>query len=242
MPLRGALRYSQRSGHLQTRFAQNMSTPLNPNAAPLAQHGLHGGTIPHGSAKPLPRCRLVGAVRFAHLARMACSLRSPRGSWVASFLTPHFSQGHGTPCHYASPLPHSSPLTSHQGQPQGLPLRPSRLTRARHAVPLRPTPSLLTPHSYDLTPHSSTPPSSPIILDLTPHSSLLPPHPSFLTCIKLVPEAVGTLALCAPPRCNPLPPLRWPPPLHRLCRIHRLYRLQRFYRLRHPCHPTAMKP
>ena len=129
----------------------------------------------------------------------------------------------------------------------------SLLTRARHAVPLRPTPSLLPPHSSLLTPPSSllTPHSSlltPTTSLLPPHSYDLPPHPSFLTCIKLVPEAVGTLALCAPPRCNPLPPLRWPPPLYRICRIHRLYRLyrlyrlQRFYRLRHPCHPTAMKP
>ena len=63
---------------------------------------------------------------------------------------------------------------------------PSLLTRARHAVPLHPAPSFLTPttsllppHSYDLTPHSSllTPHSSL----LTPHSSLLRPHSSLLT-------------------------------------------------------------
>ena len=45
---------------------------------------------------------------------------------------------------------------------------PSLLSRARHAVPLRPHPSLLTPHSSLLTPHSSL---------LTPHSSPLTPHP-----------------------------------------------------------------
>ena len=58
-------------------------------------------------------------VRFANLARVACSLRSHRGGW--GYLIPHASL----------------------------------LTRARHAVPLRQTPSLLRPHSYDLTPHSS---------------------------------------------------------------------------------------
>ena len=193
-------------------------------------------------------------VRFANFARMACSLRSHRGGWGClishaslltrarhavplrqppSFLSPHFSSrattrvaptpltphashGHGTPCPYGPP-PHSYDLTPHSSL---LPPHSSLLTP--HSSLLTPTTSLLTPHSYDLTPHSS-----------------------FLTCIKLAPEAVGTLALCAPPRCKPLPPLRWPPPLYRICRIHRLYRLyrlQRFYRLRHPCHPTAMKP
>ena len=61
----------------------------------------------------------------------------------------------------------------------------SLLSRARHAVPLRPSSplpphsSLLTPHSSLLTPHSSllTPHSSL----LTPHSSLLTPHSSLLT-------------------------------------------------------------
>ena len=161
------------------------------------------------TARPLRELRPNGSsasrtspewlVRFANFARMARPLRElrPNGSsasrtspeWlvrfahiagggVASFLTPHFSQGHGTPCHYASP-PHSSPLTSHQGQPQGLPLRPSRLTphtgtarRAPTAHPLTPTTSLLTPHSSLLTPPSSL---------LTPHSSLLRPHSSLLT-------------------------------------------------------------
>ena len=80
---------------------------------------------------------------------------------------------------------------------------PSLLTRARHAVPLRPTPPssphimgnhkgcpyALTPHSSLLTPHSSlllTPHSSLLLTPhssslLTPHSSLLTPHSSLLT-------------------------------------------------------------
>ena len=79
----------------------------------------------------------------------------------------------------------------------------SLLTRARHAVPLHltppsspltlrattrvaPTPSLLRPHSYDLTPHPSpltphSPPLTPPSSLLTPHPSLLTPHPSPLT-------------------------------------------------------------
>ena len=81
-------------------------------------------------------------VRFANLA----------GVGVASFLTPHFSQGHGTPCHYARP-------------PSFLTPRFSSWATTRVA----PTTSLLTPHSSLLTPHSSL---------LTPHSSLLTPHPS----------------------------------------------------------------
>ena len=170
------------------------------------------------SARPLRGPRPNGL--FASL--------TSRGLGVASFLTPHFSQGHGTPCHYGPPFLSLTPL-------------PSRATTR-----VAPPSSLLPPHPLTPTPHSSL--LTPTTSLLPPHSYDLPPHPSFLTCIKLVPEAVGTLALCAPPRCNPLPPLRWPPPLYRICRIHRLYRLyrlyrlQRFYRLRHPCHPTAMKP
>ena len=80
-------------------------------------------------------------------------------------------------------LPHSSRLTS---------------LKARHAVPLRQTPSFLTPHfsswattrvaptTSPLTPHSSllTPHPSPLTphpSPLTPHPSLLTPHPSLLT-------------------------------------------------------------
>ena len=56
---------------------------------------------------------------------------------------------------------------------------PSLLTRARHAVPLRPPSSPLTPHPSPLTPHPS--PLTPHPSPLTPHSSLLTPHSSLLT-------------------------------------------------------------
>ena len=100
----------------------------------------NGGGIPLGSSAP--RTSPEWLVRCAHLA----------GVGVASFLTPHCSQGHGTPCHYARP---PSFLTPHF----------SSWATTRVA----PTTSLLTPHSYDLTPHS---------YDLTPTTSLLRPHPS----------------------------------------------------------------
>ena len=62
----------------------------------------------------------------------------------------------------------------------------SLLSRARHAVPLHQTPSLLTPTTSPLRPHSSllTPHPSPLTphsYGLTPHSSLLTPHSSLLT-------------------------------------------------------------
>ena len=139
----------------------------------------NGGGIPLGSSAS--RTSPEWLVRCAHLA----------GVGVASFLYPHSSQGTARRATTPNPLiPHAS-----------------LLARARHAVPLHPTPSFLTPttsflpphpsfltpttslltphssfltpHSYDLTPHSSllTPHSSP----LTPHSSLLTPHSSLLT-------------------------------------------------------------
>ena len=76
VPLRGALRYSQRSGHLQTRFAQTVQVPSSERCS-VAQHVLMA---------VLNTTRLV---RFANFARMARSLRSPRGGWVASLFTPH---------------------------------------------------------------------------------------------------------------------------------------------------------
>ena len=77
-------------------------------------------------------------------------------------------------------------LTSHQGQPQGLPLRPHSYDLTPHSSLLTPHPSFLTPHSSLLTPHPSllTPHSSllrPHSSLLTPHSSLLTPHSSLLT-------------------------------------------------------------
>ena len=227
----GSLRYSQRSGHLQTRFAQTVQVPSSERCS-VAQHVLMAGgylsarplrgprpnglfasrTSPEGLVRCahlargglLVRCaHLAGLgrlVRFAHLAfgglfvRFA-SLAVCIGASHSSFFIP---SSHSSIClaRISFLIPHSCNLTP--GQPQGLPLHPhssllqphprattrvaptpSPLTRARHAVPLRPHPSPLTPHPSLLTPHSSllTPHSSL----LTPHSSLLTPHSSLLT-------------------------------------------------------------
>ena len=66
---------------------------------------------------------------------------------------------------------------------------PSFLTRARHAVPLRPHSSFLRPPSSPTgnhkgcpyAPHSSQRHGTPCPYDLTPHSSDLTPHSSLLT-------------------------------------------------------------
>ena len=92
----------------------------------------NGGGIPHGSSAS--RTSPEWLVRCAHFA----------GVGVSSFLYPHSSQGHGTPCPYTLPPP--------TGQPQGLPLR------------LIPHPSLLRPHSSLLSLRSrkvSNPPATP---------------------------------------------------------------------------------
>ena len=152
------------------------------------------------TARPLRELRPNGSsasrtspewlVRFANFARMACSLRSPRGGWVASFLTPHPSPL--TP--HSSPLtPHSSPLTPHSSllTPHSSLLTPHPSPLTPHPSPLTPHPSLLTPHSSPLTPHSS--PLTPHSSLLTPHSSLLTPHPSPLTPhSSLLTPGVGT--------------------------------------------------
>ena len=72
----------------------------------------------------------------------------------------HFSQGHGTPCHYSSLLfPHSSPLTSHHGQPQGLTLRPLKTDaepKLRHSAL-----DAESGHTTPTEPRAKTPPHSP---------------------------------------------------------------------------------
>ena len=102
---------------------------------------------------------LVGAaLREPRTKGLFASLTSR--SWVASFLTPHFSQGHGTPCHYSSlPFPHSSPLISHHGQPQGLPLRPLKTDaepKLRHSAL-----DAESGHTTPTAPRAKTPPHSP---------------------------------------------------------------------------------
>ena len=210
MPLRGPLRYSQRSGHLQTRFAQTMQVPSSERCS-VAQHVLMAGG--YLTARPLRELR--PGCSFASL--------TSRG-WVASFLTPHFSSWATTRvaptplkdsgsiqtssfraqsrnpcspalqlgcCDYAQhdgmcratlpPSPTPFPVFPH---PSFLTPPPSLLTP--HPSPLTPHPSLLPPHSSPLTPHSSplTPPPSlltPHPSPLTPHSSPLTPHSSLLT-------------------------------------------------------------
>ena len=145
----GSLRYSQRSGHLQTRFAQTMQVPSSERCS-VAQHGLMAGGTP----------RLV---RFADLARMACSLRSPRGVGLPHSSTLTSLKGTARRATTPAPLvPHASLLITgnHKGCPYTLIPHPSLLTPhpsplTPHSSPLTPHPSPLTPHSYDLTPHSS---------------------------------------------------------------------------------------
>ena len=153
----------------------------------------NGGGIPLGSSAS--RTSPEWLVRFAHLAGLVASFLTPHfSSWARhavplqltpSFLTPHFSSW----ARHAVPLqltPHSSPLTSHHGQPQGLPLRPHSydLIRFAHIA------GLGLPHSSRLTSHTGTArratTANPSFL--TPHFSSWARHavplqltPSFLT-------------------------------------------------------------
>ena len=157
----------------------------------LAAFGTLANSLRSNSASVLIRTLLRCSARpkggFEYLT--ARPLRGPRPGCSFAALTsrgllgyliplPSLLSRHGTPCHYTKP-PHSSHLTSHHGQPQGLPLRPpSSLLLTPHSYDLTPTTSFLIPHSSLLTPHSSllTPHSSL----LTPTTSLLTPHPSIL--------------------------------------------------------------
>ena len=97
----------------------------------------NGGGIPLGSSAS--RTSPEWLVRCAHLAEVGL----PHSSTLTSFM--------GTA--RRATTPHSSRLTSHHGQPQGLPLRPHSSLLRPHSYDLTPHSSLLTPHSYDLTPH-----------------------------------------------------------------------------------------
>ena len=133
--------------------AASRSLPL------LAAFGTLANSLRSNSASVLIRTLLRCSARpnggFEYLTARPLRELRPKGLFAA--LT---SRGLG--------LPHFSLLTSHHGQPQGLPLRPTPA--------LTPTTSFLsyalTPHSYALTPHS---------YDLTPTTSFLPslltPHP-----------------------------------------------------------------
>ena len=98
------------------------------------------GPRPNGSSAS--RTSPEWLVRCAHLA----------GVGIASFLTPHCSQGHGTPCPYdLTP----SFLTPHRSSWATTRVAPTPLTPT--ASFLTPTTSLLTPHPSLLTPHPSPP-------------------------------------------------------------------------------------
>ena len=127
--LRGSLRYSQRSGHLQTRFAQTVQVPSSERCS-VAQHVLM-------AVLNTPRL-----VRFANFAPVARSLRSLCG--LPGFLTPHSSRL--TPPVIPG-LPRNLPSS---GCPYLAPCTSWRSGTARRA----PTTSLLTPHSSLLTPNS----------------------------------------------------------------------------------------
>ena len=111
-----------------------MSTPLNrlrrfplQGTTPAARQSRFRGVPGRGCAALASPEWLV---RCAHIARVG----------VASFLYPHFSQGHGTPCHY------TSFLTPH----------PASWATTRVA----PTPSFLIPHSSFLKDNGRTQTSS----------------------------------------------------------------------------------
>ena len=139
----------------------------------------NGGGIPHGSSAS--RTSPEGLVRCAHFA----------GVGVASFLYPHFSQGHGTPCHYSLQRQRQNPKLRHSARSRGIHVclhsnldaatTRSMTACAGHRCPHYPhhSPSFLTPHSSLLTPHPS--PLTPHPSPLTPHPSPLPPHSSLLT-------------------------------------------------------------
>ena len=115
-PCRFAVPCATRSVRGRAKLASLRQRPPLSERCSVAQHGLMAGG--YLSARPLRGPRPNGL--FAALTSR---------SWVASFLTPSCSQGHGTPCHYTKP-PHSSLLTPHS--------------------------SLLTPHSSPL-PHTVPP-------------------------------------------------------------------------------------
>ena len=169
--------------------------PLTRSLALLAAFGTLANSLRSNSASVLIRTLLRCSARpngGGYLS--ARPLRGPRPNGLFASLTsrgwgcliPHASllSRHGTPCHYTKP-PHSSRLTSHHGQPQGLPLRPHSSFLTPTTSLLTPTTSLLTPTTSLLTPTTSllTPTTSlltPTTSLLTPHSSLLTPHSSLL--------------------------------------------------------------
>ena len=180
VPLRGPLRYSQRSGHLQTRFAQTMQVSSSERCS-VAQHGLMAGG--YLSARPLrgprPGCSfaaltsrglgcLISHASLLTRARHAVPLQPSKTA--AEPQTSSFRAQSRNPCTPALQLG-CCDYAQHDGVFRApLPPSPTPFTVFPH-------PSLLPPHSSFLTPHSSLLPPHP----LTPHPSPLTPHPSPLT-------------------------------------------------------------
>ena len=175
-PCRFAVPCATRSVRGRAKLASLKQRPPLSERCSVAQHGLMAGG--YLSARPLRGPRPNGL--FAALTSR---------SWVASFLTPHFSQGHGTPCHYSSLLfAHSSPLTSHHGQPQGLPLRPLKTdaepklrhsaldAESGHTTPTAPRAKTLphSPHHFSRFASLAQASMSAALLTIAPH---LPPTP-----------------------------------------------------------------
>ena len=135
-PCRFAVPCATRSVRGRAKLASLRQRPPLSERCSVAQHGLMAGG--YLSARPLRGPRPNGL--FASLTL--------RGAGVSSFLYPHFSQGHGTPCHY-SPLlvmgnhkscpyahPHSSHITPRPSKTAAEPkLRHSARSRGIH-VPL----------------------------------------------------------------------------------------------------------
>ena len=180
------VRAASRSLPLLAAFGTLANSLRSNSASVLIRTLLRCSARPNGggylTARPLRELRPNGSsasrtspewlVRFANFARMACSLRSPRGGWDclishASLLT---RARHAVPLRPHPLIPYPSPLI--MGNHKGCPYAP-------HSYGLTPHSSLLRPHSYGLTPHSSL--LTPHSYDLTPTTSLLRPHPSPLT-------------------------------------------------------------
>ena len=189
MPLRGSLRYSQRSGHLQTRFAQTVQVSSSERCS-VAQHGLMAGG--YLSARPLRELRprglfasltlrglgcLISHTSLLARARHAVPLQPSKTAAVPKLRHSARSRGIHVCLHSNLDAATTRSMTACAGQrcPHHPHHSPSFLTP--HALP--PHPSPLTPHPSLLTPPSSLLPPHPSLL--TPPSSHLPPHPSLLT-------------------------------------------------------------
>ena len=200
-----------------------MSTPLNrlrrfplQGTTPAARQSRFRGVPGRGCAALASPEWLV---RCAHIARVG----------VASFLYPHFSQGHGTPCHYTSFLtphpaswattrvaptpsfliPHSSKTTAepklrHSARSRGIHVSPALqlgcCDYAQHdGVGKAPLPPSPTP--FPVFPHPSLLARARHALPLHQPPSPLTPHPSPLT-----PHSPHPSPLILTPHPSPLIP------------------------------------